>query len=312
MSNQTIMKTLLLSLFVILPLLPQQSFATNSVAEVHALMSRDLMTRMATYLDANPEATDKLTGINLVLEQLQKRNDYSGMLVWLQRRYEYYRTVTEVPKTHLIDQTIIPIQQIQYQLSQRLLAKKFAERMRTDWKGTPVFDEIDQKLAAIEKKYKMPDIGDPITGTFTDLDGKPVDLKDYLGDVVLLHFWVTNCDICKAQKETIKQALELYVPQGFSAIGFSQDQDLDGLKTFVAESGITWPQCYDADPKHQFAQKLRLVGVPSDFLLGRDGKVIAVNPRGTGLLEEINKAVNPTAIPPDGAPASVPAPAPAP
>ena len=263
---------------------------TNSIAGIQRHLLREASRLYGAYVERNRGAKDEPVALNALLEAQQKLRQYNGMVKSLKRRYELFLTQPQVNKEALVDKTILPILQIHYQLGQVPQAQEFAEQLRTEWAGNPLLPELDQKMKALADKYEPPDVGDPVAVAFTDLvTGKQIDTAKLKGDVVLLHFWISTCDICKAQKKVIEASLETFGPLGFHAFGFPQDTDREKLKTFIKEQGYAWPQCFDQDAKHRFATRLKLIGVPTDFLIGRDGKVAAVNARGDQLFEKLNQ-----------------------
>ena len=74
-------------------------------------------------------------------------------------------------------------------------------------------------------------------------------------------------------------------------IAVSVDKDLDALKEFVAEEHPPWPVLADHHPQNQtpMAHKFGISGIPAFVLVGKDGKVVAVNCRGNELGMQLAK-----------------------
>ena len=70
---------------------------------------------------------------------------------------------------------------------------------------------------------------------------KKFDWKDYQGKVILVEFWATWCGPCRREIPILKEFYAKYKDAGFELIGYSIDQDVAKLKSFVVENEIPWP-----------------------------------------------------------------------
>lgn len=126
----------------------------------------------------------------------------------------------------------------------------------------------------------------------TSLDGKPRSLASYRGRVVLLDFWATWCDPCIAELPNVKRNYAKYHAKGFDILGISLDEDKETLINFVEKRDVMWPQLFDGKAwKGANAARYGVTAIPFTLLIGRDGKIAAVNPRGSQLEIAIRKAL---------------------
>jgi peroxiredoxin len=133
---------------------------------------------------------------------------------------------------------------------------------------------------------------DPYELTGNKLDGKPVSLADYKGKVVLLDFWATWCGPCVAEIPNVKANYEKYHDKGVEVLGISLDRDKAPLNKFIETRKIPWSQVYDADQgKEGNATRYGVQAIPFVLLIGKDGKIAAVNPRGEALEPAIKAAL---------------------
>lgn len=134
----------------------------------------------------------------------------------------------------------------------------------------------------------------PFAFNAKDVMGKPVNLGVYKGRVVLLDFWATWCEPCIAEIPTLVGAYKKFSAKGFSILGISLDQagQRNNLINFTKANKMPWRHIYEgkfwASP---IAQKYKVQAIPFNLLIGRDGKIAAVNVHGAALSTAISKAL---------------------
>ncbi len=127
-----------------------------------------------------------------------------------------------------------------------------------------------------------------------DLNGKSVSLKTYKGKVLLLDFWATWCGPCLAELPKLRKVYEKYKDQGFDILGISLDGDLtrEQFIAFVKKEGMNWRHIYDEQGgKTPLAKQYGVKAIPFTLLIGRDGRIVAVNPRGEKLEPAVQAAL---------------------
>jgi thiol-disulfide isomerase/thioredoxin len=159
----------------------------------------------------------------------------------------------------------------------------------------------------IAKNYEV--VGsDPTPIGQPDIEGKPIDLADYKGKVVLIDFWATWCGPCVAELPNVIAAYEKYHPHGFEILGISLDKDREAFDKFVADRKMTWRHHYDGKHwKNDVAVAYGVQSIPATYLIGPDGKVVAVGLRGKALEQKLAKLLPATK---PATPAATPASAP--
>ena len=108
--------------------------------------------------------------------------------------------------------------------------------------------------------------------TLTDLDGKPWNLKDLKGKVVLLNFWATWCPPCRKEMPDLEMLYRRFGAQGFIILGID-DEEAETVKPFIAQQGITYPVLLD--PGRKVNTLFQIEGIPKTFVYDRDGKIVA-------------------------------------
>ncbi|RLQ21347.1 TlpA family protein disulfide reductase [Seongchinamella sediminis] len=96
-------------------------------------------------------------------------------------------------------------------------------------------------------------------------------LSEHRGDVVYLSFWASWCVPCRLEMPHLQSLWEQHRDQGFEVIGINVDEDPEAARQFARDHGIEFPLVRDAD--RSVATAYRVVGYPSHYLVGRDGRV---------------------------------------
>lgn len=132
----------------------------------------------------------------------------------------------------------------------------------------------------------------PFAFTAQDLSDKSISLEDYQGKVVLLDFWASWCGPCREEVPFIKRAYQKYRGLGFEVVGVSLDEDRADMDAFTKKQGMTWREIFDGKSfAGELPQQYGIKGIPFSLLIGRDGKIVAVNPRKLLLDSAIQKAL---------------------
>jgi peroxiredoxin len=129
--------------------------------------------------------------------------------------------------------------------------------------------------------------------TQNDANGKPVSLTDLRGKYVLLEFWASWCHPCRAESPNLLKQYKIYKSKGFEILSVSVDSDKSRWLEAIAKDGLTWTQVSDLKGWDNEARKLYgLSGVPGNFLISPEGKIIAKNLIGEKLNAKLAEMLN--------------------
>ncbi|MCK4674345.1 MAG: TlpA family protein disulfide reductase [Gammaproteobacteria bacterium] len=104
------------------------------------------------------------------------------------------------------------------------------------------------------------------------IDGD-VKLESLKGKVVYLDFWASWCKPCVKSFPWMNEMKRSYADKGFEILAVNLDKDRKLADEFLKKMDVNFKVAFDESGKSAAAYKLK--GMPSSYLIGRDGKVYA-------------------------------------
>jgi peroxiredoxin len=116
-------------------------------------------------------------------------------------------------------------------------------------------------------------------------DGQSVSLSGLRGRVVVLTFWATWCPPCKEEMPVFERFHRELGSRGLTVLGINVREGAPAIRAYGKELGLTFPLVLDPDGKIQ--AQYGVIGLPTTFLVGRDGRPVAraIGPREWGSAE---------------------------
>ena len=117
-----------------------------------------------------------------------------------------------------------------------------------------------------------------------DVEGREVRLSDFSGKVVVLDFWATWCGPCLVAMPHTQDLAAKYRDQDVVVVAAGTSDTIARFKSWIPENQATYPDIrFTFDPNERdsatFAQRAsaslyRVAGIPTQFVIGRDGKIV--------------------------------------
>ena len=99
-------------------------------------------------------------------------------------------------------------------------------------------------------------------------------LADYRGKVVVLNYWASWCDPCRAESPLLERWHRRLARSNATVLGVDVQDVSDKARAFAAKYGLSYPMLRDGpgDTRDEFG----ILGLPETFVIDRRGRIAAV------------------------------------
>lgn len=177
---------------------------------------------------------------------------------------------------------------------------------KTTWgkdKTSDLFNNLSAEMKLtpegrlIDKYLKInvePRIGDNyVDFELPDSAGNPVKLSDIKGKVVLLDFWAAWCFPCREENSELVKTYSQYHSKGFEVLGVSGDDDRQMWLDAIKKDGLVWKNVSDLKGTESNPFLIYgIYGIPDNFLIDKNGKIIGRNLRGNDLRNKLKQLLD--------------------
>jgi peroxiredoxin len=133
---------------------------------------------------------------------------------------------------------------------------------------------LSAPLGKSEEYVSYTKVGDEIPAfSVTTLDGKDINTGVLKGKVVLLNFWATWCPPCHAEIPRLqKEIWEKYTGRGFEMVAIAREQTRQEITKYRDKNKLSFPMA--ADPKRAIYAKFANAGIPRNYIINPDAKIV--------------------------------------
>jgi peroxiredoxin len=137
----------------------------------------------------------------------------------------------------------------------------------------------EAKSALAEEGAEAPEIILP------SLQGDTIKLSSTRGSVVLLDFWASWCAPCRQENPNLVKAYSQFHRRGFQIYQVSLDKTKEAWMKGIEDDQLgKWIHVSDIQYwNSKVVQLYKIESIPSNFLLDKEGRIIATNLRGEAL-----------------------------
>jgi peroxiredoxin len=136
------------------------------------------------------------------------------------------------------------------------------------------------------------------------LDARQLSMTEYRGTVIVLTFWASWCLECRVEMPALERLQREFSSRGLAIIGVNARENKEAVGRHAKELGLTFPLVLDPDGK--INALYGVIGLPTTFVVGRDGRAIAfaIGPRqwesapARALIEALLAEPTPGPVPP--------------
>jgi cytochrome c biogenesis protein CcmG/thiol:disulfide interchange protein DsbE len=99
-----------------------------------------------------------------------------------------------------------------------------------------------------------------------------VSLRELRGTPLVLNFWASWCDPCRAEAKVLEQAWKDQGSGGVLFLGLDAQDAREDARDFIAQFGLTFPHV--RDPGNQTQRDWGVTGLPETYFIAADGRVV--------------------------------------
>ncbi|NQX39010.1 Peroxiredoxin [Pedobacter steynii] len=256
--------------------------------------SREDMIRKEWEVLDDPIAKKRLTDEMVKnYEAAAERRDTTAMVLVQERSLKIYmddlakKTKTIVQKYPNSAMTVDVISNL-VDLEQNQLADNLLKEVERTPAGQFTKTKVLRKRLNIRMSLsigsKAPDFVQP------DTTGKLISLSSMKGKYVLVDFWASWCGPCRAENPYLLKAYAKFKDKGFTILSVSLDDNRKAWLNAVKYDKLLWPQVSDLKAEeNEVGKSYAIRGIPANFLIDPQGKIVAKNLRGDQLEKQLEK-----------------------
>jgi len=170
------------------------------------------------------------------------------------------------------------------------VVKEFYELLAEDLKNTKTGIDINNFVSLPEK----PKVGDAyVDFELPNTDGSLIKVSDIKAKYVLVEFWASWCGPCRKENPNLVRTYNTYKEKGFEILGVSLDSNEKHWIKAIEKDGLPWIQTSDLKAQNSLPALLYGINaIPYNFLIDKNGTIIAENLRGDDLDKQLKELLD--------------------
>jgi thiol-disulfide isomerase/thioredoxin len=128
--------------------------------------------------------------------------------------------------------------------------------------------------ALTKAQIQVLDISFPISDfSLPLLNGKTQTLSGLKGKVVFLNFWATWCPPCREEMPDMEKLYQRFKNEDLEFLTVNIQEGKAEVESFMKDFKLSFPVALDSNG--DVATKYGIRGIPTTYIIGRDGRIIA-------------------------------------
>jgi thiol-disulfide isomerase/thioredoxin len=172
-------------------------------------------------------------------------------------------------------------------------SEKILEQVVRDFADVPIEDcRTGKTLGEVAKGHlheihnlRIGEAAPPLKSV--DLDGKPVQLADLKGRVVVLDVWATWCRPCRAMIPHQRELVKRLNGKPFTIVSIAVDEKPDTVTEFLKKEPMPWTHWFNG-PDGKIVPELNVSSFPTIYVLDAKGVIRYKDVRGKQLDEALD------------------------
>ena len=164
-------------------------------------------------------------------------------------------------------------------------AKKWYSKVVDQFPNSP------QGKKAAGARRRLESVGRPLTFSGESITGGQVDLTRYRGRTVIIQYWASWCEPCKADMAVLNRLLAKHDGR-LSVIGVNVDHERTAAIASIREHKISWANIHESGGlDSRPATELGILTLPTMLLIDSQGRVANRNIHASELENELKKRI---------------------
>ena len=128
--------------------------------------------------------------------------------------------------------------------------------------------------------------------SLSDTRDSVINLSSFNGKVILIDFWASWCAPCRAANPYVEKLYKKYKAKGFEVFAVSLDVKKEAWLRAIKKDRLTYTLVVDGKGwQSPVAERYFVDQSPTNFLLDRSGKIVAINLEGKALFDKVKSLV---------------------